>query len=68
MKNFVARKAEHENPLHNSQPARSLTSHSYTWNILHKEKSLLKRKIKELLIAREQPSLNKQVQYFIASQ
>ena len=50
MRNFVARKAEHENPLHNSQPARHLSSHpssSYTWNILHKEKSLFKRKIIE---------------------
>ena len=67
MRNFVARKAEHENPLHNSQPARHLSSHpshSYTWNILYKGKSLFKRKIIEgLLIAREQPSLNKQVQW-----
>ena len=63
---FVARKAEHDNPLHNSQPARHLASHpshSYTWNILHKEKSLFKGKtIEGLLIAREQPSLNKQMQ------
>ena len=69
MRNFVARKAKHENSLHNSQPARHLLSHpshSYTWNILRKEKSLCKRKIIERL-AREQPSLNKQVQCFIAS-
>ena len=70
MKNFVARKAENENPLHKSQPARHLSSHpshSYTWNIFHKEMSLFKRKIIGLLNAREQPSFNKQVQCFIAS-
>ena len=71
MRNFNVREAEHENCSHISQPARHLLSnptHSFTWDIIHKEQSLFKiRIILGLLIAREQRELNKQVQCFIAS-
>ena len=63
------RKREHEKTKHNSEPARHLATqpkHRYKWDIIFNETNIFRRKIiKGLFIAREKPSLNKQVHSYI---
>ena len=69
-RNFIVRKREHENVKHNSEPARHLATnskHKYKWKIIFSESNTLRRKIIEgLFIARDKPSLNKQVHSYAA--
>ena len=69
-RNFKERIAEHENPAHNSEPAKHLRrnpTHVFNWSVLYTEHHIFKRKIAEALtILNKRPSLNKQVQCYVA--
>ena len=70
MRNVEVRTAENNDPTNNSEPARILKqnkSHKFTWKVTHPARKFFKRKILEgLFIQQKHPSLNKQINCYIA--
>ena len=63
MRNVEVRTAEHDDPTHNSEPARHLKqnkSHKFSWKVIYPARRFFKRKILEgLFIQKKHPSLKK---------
>ena len=70
MRNVEVPTAEHNDPTRNSEPAHHLKqnkSHKFSWKVIYPDRKFFKRKILEgLFIQLKHPSLNKQVNCYIA--
>ena len=70
MHNVEVRTAEHNDPTHNSEPARHIQqnkSRKFSWKVIYPARRFFKRKILEgLFIQQRHPSLNKQINCYIA--